>query len=263
MDSGLDVLCIFTDATYQTKHLVKPAAPEPIGLVERVIKPKAPSPYWDERPEFVFCKGSAWATKIKGETYLITAAHVLLLNETLAEDAPEVPLPERRKILSVRQRVYVGALAYEPAMVGLIGLAGPAANNAPADIAILRFSESAGTKVFSSADCYDLAAAQPNRGDKVTAIGYGEKDFPDHKAAAIIYVAPNLEFFIIDLELGPGFSGGVVINQSNQALGVIKGTTKGQTTIARLTSSQLAAANFFPYNELIAPHPVTAAASPR
>ena len=121
------------------------------------------------------------------------------------------------------------------------------------DLALLKTEADA--SVIARMKTFKLATHRPQEGEKVTAIGLpGKEPFQERKTAEVNIVQG--QFFTINVPLDPGYSGGVVLNESGEAYGFISSVTEKATTVYILDDKTLTRAKWVPYQGFSIPEGV-------
>lgn len=140
------------------------------------------------------------------------------------------------KSLSVRSSLTT--LGYDITQVGTV------AENQ--DLALLKTD----VRVIARMKTFKLATHLPHEGEKVTAIGLpGEEPFQIPVSTTVNFVQGK--FFMINVHLDPGFSGGVVLNESGEAYGFISTVTEKASTVHILNGETLSSAKWLPYAPIV------------
>lgn len=178
--------------------------------------------------------GTCWVVHFKGESLIITAAHNLGLGPNF------VPAPlARAKPVALVSAPHLGVLAYMVADVGL-----PKGN---ADWIALRPTES---RALSCSLTIHLSETPSKVGESVTVIGFPDTAHEQRTERMITSISPANDFIIFNQPLEPGYSGGVVLNTKNQAVGLVVTTDRKQSTALLLSGENLAGLKWRPFKEM-------------
>lgn len=179
-------------------------------------------------------RGTCWVVHFKGESLIITAAHNLGLGPNF------VPAPlYRAKSVALVSAPHLGVLAYTVADVGL-----PRGN---ADWIALRPTES---RALACSLTIQLSDTPSKVGESVTVIGFPDTAHEQRIERMITFISPANDFIIFNQPLEPGYSGGVVLNTKNQAVGVVVTTGNKQSTALLLNGENIADLKWRPFKEM-------------
>jgi len=178
--------------------------------------------------------GTCWAVESKGQTFLITAAHNLGLGPNFIPATPP-----KAKLLAIHVEPIVGSLAQPLSAVGM-----PAVNS---DWVGLRPIDAS---VFKSSQVLTLSKTVSKLGDSVTVIGFPDTSHEQRTTRTITAVSPSNDFVVFSQPLEPGYSGGVVLNAKNQAVGVVVTTDKKQSTALLLSPDKITSLQWKPFEQV-------------
>lgn len=196
------------------------------------------------------CRSSAWALDVKGEAVLVTAAHCLGLNlsvpgqinnEKLQDDGTikttqKYLIDDDCKPLTRTTEVVFGGLAFREKEIGTVSKDG---GNTADDILDIAFVKPDDKAVFSDLRLLKPATKTLSVQDKVMVFGFPSTLSQQAKEVLVADVARDHGYCVLNEALDDGYSGGVVVNKDNEAVGVITNISKGQTTVLLLTSNVL------------------------
>lgn len=211
-----------------------------------VHKREQPRLYWSPKVEHVrsriFVKGSGWAIEHERRLMIVTALHVVGLSsrpfpigvqtihngEIVNPNPPYSPDEITEQYLGAMITIGVGDRALAPSRIGTIdGLA---------DIAILDFGD---MDLRGEVQPTPLSRRQPSVGDSVTVIGFPGTFTQQRKASTISSLLDRQNYFVLNESLENGYSGGLVLDRQNRAVGVVSSVTNRQTTVYRLGPGDL------------------------
>lgn len=201
----------------------------------------------DTQQESYQGSGSGFVLETSAGPTLVTAAHVLHLQNRPTRAAGRDLDGNRAWVSQRRLTCVVGPLAFSPSEVGVVTLTPSKGPPFTLDIALLRFSDDAALEPYQR---YRLANRLPRVGERVTAIGLPSTQFPQPTETTVTFVQEDANFFVLSSELPPGYSGGVVLDERGRVLGVVTGQSDKQSTVLRLNSSLVRAAQFQPFSAL-------------
>lgn len=198
--------------------------------------------YWRTRPigsaylDTVkrLAEGTCWAVEAKGQPLLITAAHNLALGPNFIPVAPP-----RAKLLAIHVDPIVGLLGQPIGAVGMPPGKSDWVGLRPVD-----------ATVFKGSQVLTLSKSAPKLGDSVTVIGFPDTAHEQRTTRTITALSPNNEFAVFNEPLEPGYSGGVVLNAKNQAVGVVVTTDKKQSNALLLSPEKLVTLQWQPFEQL-------------
>ena len=200
--------------------------------VEYLVTPRFGANYTHTAKGLV--TGTFWVAKLHGESVLITAAH------NLGRGPNFVPAPlARAKPVSVGCEPLLGLLGFTAAEIGI--------PRGDSDWVALRPKEPAAT---TRSQGIQLGDAPPQTGETVTVIGFPDTAHEQRTARTITAVSPNSEFVVFNEPLEPGYSGGVVLNAKNQAVGLVVSTDKKQSTALLLSSDKITSLQWKPFEQI-------------
>jgi hypothetical protein len=193
------------------------------GYTQRIyteLRYQVSSPGWlRERKDAqtVLVTGSAWVIDIGPEKVFVTAAHNAGLGPRgTPERIGEHVIKGETKATLTGLKTLIGTLGYE---VNAIGTA-----SSEDDILFLRADPAA----FSNSRTVKLARRDPKPGDQVKILGYPRTSH-EHQRECLI-AAVYAKHFVLNEPAEPGYSGGLVLNSSGDAIGLITGTDQKQAT---------------------------------
>jgi len=178
--------------------------------------------------------GTCWAVEAKGQTLLITAAHNLALGPNFI-----TATPPRAKLLAIHVEPIVGLLAQPVSAVGM-----------PLGVSDWVGLRPVDATVFKGSQILTLSKTVPKLGDSVTVIGFPDTAHEQRTTRTITALSPNNEFVVFNEPLEPGYSGGVVLNAKNQAVGVVVTTDKKQSNALLLSPEKLVSLQWKPFEQL-------------
>lgn len=178
--------------------------------------------------------GTCWAANVNGQTILFTAAHVLAHGPYFTP-----PSLDRAELQSLEIRPVVGLLGFEVQAVGF-----PKGN---ADWLALRPKDARALKV---SQIKELSKVAPKVGDVMIVVGFPDTSHEQRTPRTITAISPNSDFVVFNESLEPGYSGGVVMNSKNQAVGVVVSTGKRQSTALLLSADRIASVEWKPFDEI-------------
>ena len=201
------------------------------------------------RTAVMHTRGSAWAVLVNGRPTLVTAAHNLgisyrpspIVDEALDDKGQTYnrytyPTDGNWQSGWVKYRVHsfqtttlIGELAYRVKEFGVLA-------EKRGDVILIKPDDQA---ALSRLTPIPLAERLPKASDEVTCVGVRLTPMQRMRQVRVGYVDVSQQKFYLDAEMAQGWSGGVVLNSKNQALGVIVSTREGQTTVAALTPQML------------------------
>ena len=188
-------------------------------------------PTWlDKSADEVVNRGTYWAVMLDGSKIYVTAAHVLGLNTKPTEIAGVKLDNQNGKLLSVTGRAYMGTLAYTVQEIGQV--------SSLDDVAFLRPHEK---NILDKVNEITLATKAPASGERVSVVGFPGTPYQQLTEMLVTSVHETEGFMVLNQPVDPGYSGGVVLNSSGQAYGVVVNTDQQsrQTTVIRLTPADL------------------------
>ncbi|MBI5767881.1 MAG: trypsin-like peptidase domain-containing protein [Verrucomicrobia bacterium] len=199
----------------------------------------------------VFTWGTAWAIETSGRRLLVTAAHVV----GVGERPPPVHFEEMQngKIVA-RNPINLGELkerdfSYRVRIgLGELGSAVATIGTTP-DLPDGVFLEPADSRIWRELRPTALATKNLVKQEEVTVLGYPSTFSEQPTNALVAEIYPG--YFVLNQELDPGYSGGLVTNRSGEAVGVVASVTKKQTTVFFITQHTLSGASFRPASELL------------
>ena len=173
--------------------------------------------------------GTAWATEFHDKLILVTAGHVIGTcgevnfspeNKTKAELAE---LAEYHPVSRI-SRVVLGGVGGKPIRIGTL--------SDDADIALVVPHSDA---VFSGLKVFKLANRLPSLFESVRALGFPHgAHFAKQEQTTVTTVVGAKGYFVLNIPLNKGFSGGVVLDENGLALGVITSIDETSTTVMAL-----------------------------
>jgi len=205
-----------------------------------------PWPEWKVGEQRSLGKGSFWAVQTPDKTILITAAHVLgPLNpnwDALEIDGHKIDR-ENAFLTSVEGKVLLGTLSFEPSEIGRV----KEVNDA--DAAFLTTKDS---HILKTIKPLVLSDSAPEYGENVQVVGYPGTVVPQPATMSVAWVQEDKGFFVLNQAVDDGYSGGIVLNSSGKAYGVIVNTdAQKQTNVLRITPEMLKAIEWHPAGEML------------
>lgn len=168
-------------------------------------------------------KGTCWAANFNGQPVFLTAAHVLARGPNFM-----APSLERGKPQSLEIKPIIGLLGYEVQTVGF--------PKGDLDWVALRPKDA---RAFKGSQIKELSKIAPKVGETMKVIGFPDTAHEQQTERKITSISPNGEFIIFNQGLEPGYSGGVVLNGKNQAVGVVVTSGERQSTAILLSPAKL------------------------
>jgi hypothetical protein len=170
--------------------------------------------------------GSCWVLRGREGSVFITAAHNLAYGPRgTPSQIGSLKLEGSTKLLSTKRSFVIGTLAYKPTEIGMLG--------PEEDVVLIQVEPGA----YSQSRSIKLSKRNIKSGDQVTICGFPGTAHEKLQHSIITAVYPKL--IILNDPVDAGFSGGVVLNESGEAVGMITGTEEKQATAVVLTSDML------------------------
>lgn len=207
---------------------------------------------YDWKTSTSLLRGSFWvAQPSSGKPVLVTANHILkpyatlkdvkvITTDELASDSQTVV---RKKEAVDNVNLILGSLNVSSNLTTLgYGIVRYGTVAGIPDLALLHTDE----RVIARQKAFKLAARLPHSGEKVIVWGLpGVEPLQNRKSAEVNMVQGT--FFTINDPLDEGYSGGVVLNESGEAYGVVSTVTEKATTVYILNDEMLSRAEWLPY----------------
>lgn len=178
--------------------------------------------------------GTCWVVEVKGQPALVTAAHNLGLGPNF-----QPALAAKAKLLAVLVDPIIGVLAGK-----VEGVGAPPGNP---DWVLLRPVD---TSVLKGSQLHTLGKTAPKAGDTVTVIGFPDTAHEQRTTRTVTAVSLNNEFVVFNEPLEPGYSGGVVLNAKDQAIGVVVTTDKKQSTALLMNADSFSDLTWKPFEQV-------------
>ena len=178
--------------------------------------------------------GTCWAANINGQPVFFTAAHVLARGPNFIQKSLE-----RAELRSLEIKPIIGLLGYEVQAVGF-----PKGNP---DWVALRPKDA---RVFKGSKIKELAKSAPKVGDSLLVIGFPDTAHEQRTERTITSISPNGEFIVFNQPLEPGYSGGVVLNGKNEAVGVVITSDAKQSIALILSPAMFSMLRWTPFKEV-------------
>lgn len=196
-----------------------------------------------ERPkisEKIPVTGTFWVTMDRdGKRILVTAAHNLGLGPGQPAEINGKKIGGRLKLFSMSTIPLLGTLAYEISEVGFIG--------PTYDVAFLRPAD---TNVFQGSRVINLADVPSKLEDRVKIFGFPGTANPQPKASTIVGFSSKQDYMVFGDPFEPGYSGGVVLNSDNKAVGLVIATEAKQASAVVLNAAVLARIKWQRFSEV-------------
>lgn len=178
--------------------------------------------------------GTCWVVETKGQPVMVTAAHNLGLGPNF-----QPILAPKTKLLAVGVNPIIGLLAGKVEVVGI-----PQGNP---DWIVLRPVDAS---VLKGSRLHTLGKAALKAGESVTVIGFPDTAHEQRVTQTITAISPNNEFVVFTEPLEPGYSGGVVLNAKNQAVGVAVSTGTKQSIALLLSPDKITSLEWKPFEQV-------------
>jgi len=206
----------------------------------------------------VYLQGSAWAVELDRHTYVVTAAHVVGVGTHPSPDAfQEI---KNGEIVTRTKIPWASTQRTETAFVARVGIGDfgtpvksvGSSPDLPNDLVLL---EPATDQVWAELRATRLATNTPRVGDQVQVLGIPKTFVQQLTSAAVTAVFEQQGYFVLNTALEAGFSGGLVTGKDGLAVGLVTGTTNGQTTVSLVNGTRLKGATFKPAEQVLSLHP--------
>lgn len=162
--------------------------------------------------------GSGWAIRLPKNNgiAIITAKHVIMGHSGWKNKLGENISTRNKTTKELKFNVYVGGYAIRPEKIGLI-------ENSNDDIAFLLFAKEHENLLFENLKIFEISPAGVVTNQRVSCWGFPADQATQHRNEAhVSRVIPNSNRYVINSRLSPGFSGGLVADESaKKALGLI------------------------------------------
>lgn len=203
---------------------------EPGGLFKKEVKE------WVWNVKQTVATGSFWVADVNGQKVIVTAAHNigLGLEPTQIDD---ISLDDDNSLDSLTIAPALGLLAFE---IAEIGFPEPRADW----IAIRPRQQTA----LMASKAIPLGDMLPQLGDQVRILGYPDTPHELEEMTTIAAIGANGDRLVLNKALEHGYSGGVVLNQKREAIGLVVTTEKKQSAALFISSAAFSKLNWKPFS---------------
>lgn len=174
----------------------------------------------------VLLTGTAWILDTGKEKVFVTAAHTMGFGPRgTPVQIGAYTIKGDTKATRLNSKTVVGTLAYEIREIGTL--------SSEDDILLLRAEEAA----LSDSRSFKLARKPLKTGETVKVLGYPSTSHeqPQECSVAAVYQ----KHFILNKSMDSGYSGGLVLNTSGDAVGLVTGTEHKQATAVFIPAEAL------------------------
>lgn len=179
--------------------------------------------------------GSFWIVSVNGEKHIVTAGHNLGLIDGKLAVVPK----DAGKVFSTYAETLLGRYAYGVNSVGL--------PNSKADWVALKPEH---PSVLDRSRSFTLAEKTPGIGDRVQVWGFAGQPHPKNLSFTVVDVSEGKDFLTLNDRLPSGYSGGVVLNDKDEAVAVAVSTKVEHSTALILKHAAFKALTWKPMRQV-------------
>lgn len=190
--------------------------------------------------ETMSATGSFWVAEANNQKFLVTAAHNLCFGPKLRFDRiGSISLDPKHVLRALKIEPVLGTLTYEVAEVGI--------PQPESDWVVLKPADSAAVGMSKP---IPLADKRLRLGDPVTVLGYPSTAHEKAVKTTVAAISPNDRFLVLNTPLDPGYSGGVVLNDKNKAVGIVVTSDEKQSNALILSPAIFTKLRWVPLKEI-------------